>query len=163
MTERQPVEVVLRDLTEADIPTLFEVQLDETAQHLAAFVGAAARDEDAYLATFRRAIADSEIVSKVAEVDGGIVGSCAAFPMDGDLEITYWIRRDLWGRGIATAAVAALLDEVTARPIYARVVEDNLGSVRVLEHNGFVRVGSERAFAEARQATVTELTFVRAD
>jgi hypothetical protein len=60
---------------------------------------------------------------------------------------------------VATAAVAALLDEVTVRPIHARVAEDNLGSIRVLERNGFVLVGSEDSFAAARQATITELIF----
>ena len=60
---------------------------------------------------------------------------------------------------MAGAAVAQLLDEVAVRPIYGRTVEDNVGSVRVLERNGFVRVGSEDSFAPARQATVTELIF----
>ena len=74
-------------------------------------------------------------------------------------QVTYWIRKDWWGRGVATAAVAALVDEVTVRPIFGRVAEDNLGSVRVLERNGFVLVGSEESFADARQAIITELIF----
>jgi [ribosomal protein S5]-alanine N-acetyltransferase len=86
-----------------------------------------------------------------------------AYPVEGDMEVTYWIRRDWWGRGVATAAVAALLDEVTVRPFYGRVAEDNLGSVRVLERNGFVLVGSEDSFAAGRQATITELIFKLSD
>ncbi|MGW1117376.1 hypothetical protein ACWD5B_09735 [Streptomyces tanashiensis] len=65
--------------------------------------------------------------------------------------------------GVVASNIAALLDEVTERPIHARVVEGNPGSVRVLERNGFVRVGSEDSFAPARQATVTELIFKLAD
>ncbi|MNW52342.1 hypothetical protein D3C74_298580 [compost metagenome] len=149
--------VSLRTLREDDLPTLFEIQLDARAQHLAAFTDATAGDRDAYLAKFRRILADAAIVSRVVEVDGVVVGSAAVFPIEGDTEVTYWIQRDWWGRGVASAALAALLAEVPARPLQARVAEDNLGSLRVLERNGFVRVGSEDSFAPARDATITEL------
>jgi len=151
--------VSLRALRADDLPTLFEIQLDDTAQHLAAFTGKTARDRDAYLQKFRKILANNAIVTKVVEIGGEVVGSVAAFPVEGDTEVTYWIRKDWWGRGVATAAVAALLDEVTVRPLYGRVAEDNLGSVRVLERNGFVLVGSEESFADARQETITELIF----
>jgi ribosomal-protein-alanine N-acetyltransferase len=155
--------ITLRPAGEDDLPTLFEIQLDEEAQYLAAFVGEAARDREAYLDKYRKILANPEITTKVVEVDGEVVGSVAAFPMEGDIELTYWIRKDMWGRGVATAAVAALLEDVTVRPIHARVVEDNTGSARVLERNGFVRIGSEDAFAEARQAAVTEITYKLSD
>lgn len=161
MTDDASGKLSLRPLREDDLPTLFEIQLDDGARHLAAFVGEAARDQDAYLEKWRDPMTKPDIVTKVVEVDGDVVGSVGVFPMEGDLELTYWIRKDLWGRGVATAAVAALLREVTARPLHARVVEDNLGSIRVLERNGFVRVGSEDSFAEGRQATVTEVIYRR--
>jgi hypothetical protein len=82
----------LRALREDDLPTMFEIQLDDTAQR---------RDA---------------VIKKVVEIDGEVVGSEAAFPIEGDTEVTYWIRKDWWGRGVATAAVAALLEEVTVRP-----------------------------------------------
>jgi ribosomal-protein-alanine N-acetyltransferase len=151
--------VSLRALREDDLPMMFEIQLDDTAQQLAAFTDKTARDRDAYLQKFRRILADDAIVTRVVEVDGEAVGSVAAFPIEGDTEVTYWIRRDRWGRGVATAALAALLDEVTVRPVYGRIAEDNVGSALVLERNGFIRVGSEKAFAEARQTTITELVF----
>jgi RimJ/RimL family protein N-acetyltransferase len=49
------------------------------------------------------------------------------------------------------------------RPLHGRVAEENLGSVRVLERNGFVLVGSEDSFAGARQVTITELIFKVSD
>lgn len=157
MTDDVARRVSLRAAREDDLPTLFEIQLDDTAQHQAAFTDATARDRDAYLRKFRRILADDAIVSRVVEVDGEVVGSVAVFPIEGDTEVTYWIRRDWWGRGVATAALAALLQEVRTRPLQARVAEDNHGSRRVLERNGFVRIGSEESFATARDATVTEL------
>lgn len=157
MTDDVARRVSLRAAREDDLPTLFEIQLDDTAQHQAAFTDATARDRDAYLRKFLRILADDAIVSRVVEVDGEVVGSVAVFPIEGDTEVTYWIRRDWWGRGVATAALAALLQEVRTRPLQARVAEDNHGSRRVLERNGFVRIGSEESFATARDATVTEL------
>ena len=74
----------------------------------------------------------------------------------GTPEVTYWIRRDLWGRGIATAALAELLREVTVRPLFARAAADNAGSAKVLLRNGFTRVGEETPYAEARTAEITE-------
>ncbi|MBE7699735.1 GNAT family N-acetyltransferase [Oerskovia sp. Sa1BUA8] len=163
MTDDVARRVSLRAAREDDLPTLFEIQLDDTAQHQAAFTDATARDRDAYLEKFRRILADDTIVAKVVEIEGDVVGSVAVFPIEGDTEVTYWIRKDWWGRGVATAALAALLADVTERPLHARVVQDNLGSVRVLERNGFVRVGSEESFAPARGATVTELVLVLSD
>lgn len=163
MTDDVAGKVSLRVLREDDLPTLFEIQLDDTAQHLAAFTDRTARDRDAYLEKFRRILADDSIVMRVVEIEGHVVGSIAVFPVEGDTEVTYWIRKDLWGRGVATVALATLLADVTDRPLHARVVHDNLGSVRVLERNGFVRVGSEESFAPARGKTVTELLLVLPD
>ena len=157
MTDEATRRSRLRRMREDDLPVLFEIQRDATAQRQAAFTDATAGDRDAYLSKFRRILADDAIVSRVVEVDGVVVGSAAVFPIEGDTEVTYWIQRDWWGRGVASAALAALLAEVPTRPLQARVAEDNLGSLRVLERNGFVRVGSEDSFAPARDATITEL------
>ena len=48
------------------------------------------------------------------------------------------------GRGLASAALAELLTEITERPLFARVVPHNLGSLRVLEKSGFELIGEER-------------------
>ncbi|NEA42002.1 GNAT family N-acetyltransferase [Streptomyces sp. SID11385] len=144
-------------MREGDLPLLYEMQLDEEARRLAAFVSEETRDGAAFVAKHRKILADPAITFRGVEVAGELVGSAAVFPIEQDIELAYWVRRDLWGRGVATAAVAALLKEVTARPVHARVVADNPGSVRVLERNGFVRIGSEDSYADGRGATVTEL------
>jgi [ribosomal protein S5]-alanine N-acetyltransferase len=159
MADNVAGKISLRPLREDDLPTMFEIQLDDTAQRLAAFTDKTARDRDAYLEKFRKILADDAVITKVVEIDGEVVGSVATYSIEGDSEVTYWIRRDWWGRGVATAAVAALLKEVTVRPIRARVAEDNHGSIRVLKRNGFVLIGSEDSFSAARRATITELIF----
>ena len=92
-------------------------------------------------------------------LQGEVVGSVGAYAIEGDTEVTYWIRRDLWGRGLATAALAELLSLVTVRPVRARVAADNVGSTRVLLRNGFTRVGEETAYAEARGEEIKECIY----
>ena len=62
---------------------------------------------------------------------------------DGYRLVGYWIGKPFWGRGIATAALAAFLDEEPIRPMRARVSDRNRGSIRVLEKCGFRLVARE--------------------
>ena len=75
---------------------------------------------DSYLAKWRKIVANDEITKKVIVHEGKVVGSVGAFVVDGDTEVSYWIRRDLWGRGRAAAALAELLSVVTVRLLWAR-------------------------------------------
>lgn len=63
--------------------------------------------------------------------------------------IGYWVGERHCGRGIATAAVARCLDvafgELGLHRVEASVRTDNPASVRVLEHNGFSRIGLARS------------------
>jgi RimJ/RimL family protein N-acetyltransferase len=51
--------------------------------------------------------------------------------------VGYWIGRQFWRRGIASAAVAELLGQVKIRPLYAHVANHNICSKRILEKCGF--------------------------
>src|SRR5215218_9325330 len=51
----------------------------------------------------------------------------------GEREVTYWIGRSYWGKGIATDALTAFLAVERSRPLHARVASDNVASRRVLE------------------------------
>jgi len=74
----------------------------------------------------------------------------------GEREVTYWIGRSYWGRGIATSALRAFLTIDRSRPLHARVAHDNVASHRVLEKCGFRLVATERGFAEARSGEIEE-------
>jgi hypothetical protein len=45
----------------------------------------------------------------VIEIDGRVVGHIASFDLEGRREVTYWIGRENWGRGIATRALQEFL------------------------------------------------------
>ena len=52
--------------------------------------------------------------------------------------------REYWGKGIATRALTAFLEQVTTRPLYAHVAQHNLASIRVLEKCGFAVMGEDK-------------------
>ena len=79
--------------------------------------------------------------------------------MDNEAEITYWIDRKLWGKGVATTALKDFLKIEQSRPIFGRVAFDNYGSQKVLEKCGFVRIGKDKGFANARQAEIEEYIY----
>ena len=142
-----------------DLHTFFEFQLDEEANHLAAFTQKDPTDKAAYLEKYSKHLADPTINMQTIYVDGIIVGSIAKFIRHGDAGITYWIDKKYWGKGIATTALKALLKIEPERPIIAEAAFDNYGSQKVLEHCGFVKIGTDKGFANGRQAEIEEYIY----
>lgn len=138
---------------------LFQFQRDPEACHLAAFTSKDSAEKEAYFEKFTKLLNDPSVNNQTILLDETIVGSIAKFEIAGECEITYWIDRDYWGRGIATAALTEFLTIESTRPIFARVAFDNVGSQRVLEKCGFLRIGSDMGFANARQAEIEEFIY----
>jgi len=130
--------VRLRRVEPGDLSTLHRFQLDPESNTLAAVKP---RDRAAFDAHWRRVLADPEVIAMTVLAESEIVGSVSCFRSDGQDMVGYWIGREHWGRGIATRAVALLLEQVTARPLHARVARHNGASIRVLEKCGFRAAG----------------------
>lgn len=152
-------DVLLRDVTEGDLPIFFEQQRDPAANRMAAFTAKDPADRAAFMAKWAKILGDDSITKRTILFGGQVAGSISTFvaPWSGKLEVTYWIGREFWGKGIATKALAALLSAVKTRPLYSRVARDNIASLRVLEKCGFMIVGYERGFANARGEEVEEV------
>ena len=129
--------VHLREVHADDLDAFFEHQTDAEAVAMAAFP---ARDRQAFLAHWARVLDDPRNRTWTILVAGDVAGYIACFPQHDVLNVGYWLGRPFWGRGIATAALAQLLGEVPARPLFARVAEHNVGSRRVLEKCGFAQI-----------------------
>lgn len=155
----QHMQVTLKQTQQSDLAILFKFQLDEEAIYLAAFTPANPADKEAYLEKFSKLLNDPIINMRTIWVDGTIAGSIAKFEIGGEAEITYWIDRNLWGKGIATTALKHFLTIESARPIRGRVAFDNMGSQKVLEKCGFIKVGKDSGFANARQKEVEEFIY----
>ena len=131
-------EVRLRDVTEDDLPILFEHQMDPVANEMAAFP---ARDWDAFRAHWTRVLADDTAAKKTVLFEGDVAGNVVSFLRDGKREVGYWIGRSYWGKGIATRALSQFLGHVKDRPLYAVVAKHHVASIRVLEKCGFTIAG----------------------
>jgi len=151
--------IILKETVKDNLNTFFEFQLDEEAIHLAAFTAKDPTDKNAYLEKYGKHLADPTIHMRTIILDGVIVGSIAKFVMHNDAGITYWIDRKFWGQGIATKALSDFLKIEQSGPIYGRTAFDNFGSQRVLEKCGFVKIGTDRGFANARQAEIEEFIY----
>ncbi len=134
----------------------FEHQLDPEANRMAAFVAADPTDRAAFLVKWARILADDTVFTQTVEFDGRVVGHVSRFTQFGEPEVTYWIDREYWGMGLATAALTEFLKRDPTRPLYARAAVDNLGSLRVLDKCGFVAVGEDVGYAEGRGEEVEE-------
>lgn len=149
--------ITLRPLTEADLDAVFEQMRDPESVRMAAFIARDPDDRGLFDRHMHKLLADPTITVLAIVCGDELVGTVGAFVAEGDLEVTYWVDRAWWGRGIATRALALLLEDVTDRPVHGRVAADNLASRRVLEKAGFRAVGTEVAFAAARGAEIEEV------
>ncbi|MGN6617553.1 MAG: GNAT family N-acetyltransferase [Ilyomonas sp.] len=152
-------EIILRRAKISDLEFFFQYQLNKEANYLAAFTSKDPNDKEAYFEKYTKHLNDPTINTQTILVDKTIVGSIAKFEMEGRTEITYWIDRSFWGKGIATTALKKFLIIENTRPIYGRVAFDNFGSQKVLEKCGFVKVGADKGFANARQAEIEEFIY----
>jgi RimJ/RimL family protein N-acetyltransferase len=155
-------EVALRLIEDADLDALFDQMRDPEAVRMAAFTAKDPDDRGAFDTHMSKVRAAHDTTLRAVTLDGRLVGSISSFVMAGDTEITYWIDRAVWGRGVAGRALALLLDRVRVRPLHARAASDNLGSIRVLRRAGFTIIGTETAYAPARNAEIEE-TILRLD
>lgn len=149
--------ITLRPIKPEDIPLFYAMETDEASRQMAAFGPPGALDPATHAARWQRILADPTVLARSVLADGAVVGNVNKFIMFGEDTVAYWIARPHWGKGIATAALGLLLAQVPERPLYARAASDNLGSRRVLQKCGFVVIGEETNFAEARKANTPEV------
>lgn len=132
--------ILLHDVTESDLPILYEQQLDPEATAMAAFPS---RDRESFMAHSAKIMADESVIFKAIVFDGQVAGSMVSWIMEGEREVGYWLGREFWGKGIATRALAEYVEIVKTRPLVAHVAKHNVGSQRVLEKCGFKVIGED--------------------
>ena len=106
-------------------------------------------DAEEYL---RQRIAEPTRIMFCVDVGGEAIGGIGLHPGDDvnrlTAELGYWIAQPFWGRGIATAAVRAIVaygfEQQPLERIEAYVFANNPASARVLEKTGFTYEGRLR-------------------
>ena len=156
---KRKIEIKLKPTNQNDLETLFSFQLDKDANYLAAFTSKNPSDKDGYIEKWTKLLSDEKINIRTILLKKEIVGSIAKFEMEGNAEITYWIGKEFWGKGIASNALKKFLEIEKTRPIFGRIAFDNVGSKQVLENCGFSKIGIEQGFANARDKEIEEFIF----
>jgi RimJ/RimL family protein N-acetyltransferase len=151
-------EIQLRDTVEADLPVFYEQQCDPEAVRMAAFPS---RDRDAFMAHWLKIMTDDSVTLKTVLFEAEIAGNMVCFEQLGEREVGYWLGREFWGKGIATAALTQFLAEIQTRPLYAHVAKHNAASKRVLEKCGFQIVAEDKFFSKIFGEDMQEYVLMR--
>ena len=130
--------VAIRPVEDDDLPILYAHQTDPVAAAMAVFP---IRSPEAFFEHWATIRAIPTNTTRTVLVDDVVVGNIMSWVHDDEREVGYWIGREHWGRGYATQALRLLLAEIADRPVQAHIALHNVGSQRVVEHCGFVRVG----------------------
>ena len=122
-----------------DLPIFFVYQRDPDALFLS---GVAAREHDAFMRHWRGLLDNPRVLARAILVRGALAddvlaGNVLSFDHEGRREVGYWLGREFWGKGFASAALAEFLQLERARPLYAGVATHNAASFRVLQKCGF--------------------------
>jgi len=126
--------ILLRPVLETDLPILFEQQLDPETIAMSAYPS---KDRGDFMRHWEGILNNKATTARTLVYKEKIAGHIVCWKEKYEQQIGYWIGKQFWGRGIASAALAEFLLEVKIRPLYARVANHNLGSKRVLEKCGF--------------------------
>ncbi|MFZ1023215.1 MAG: GNAT family N-acetyltransferase [Thermoplasmata archaeon] len=153
-------ELVLREVSETDLPILVEFETNLEGRWMAAFGAKDPIDRETVLQHWRKLLRDDSAVVRTIVLEGKVAGYVLRAELLGKPCVAYWIGNEFWGKGVATRALREFLRQVELRPIYARVAKDNIASRRVLEKCGFTAYGEEHNYANARQMEIDELLFI---
>ncbi|MBY0547494.1 MAG: GNAT family N-acetyltransferase [Candidatus Obscuribacterales bacterium] len=149
--------IVLRDVVAADLDVFFQHRTDPIANHMAAFTAKDPFDKDAFVTHWERLLANELIIKKSVLLNDVLIGNVLKFERFALPEVSYWIAREHWGKGIATIALTQLISGIKLRPLYARAATDNVASFRVLQKCGFEIYGYETVYANARGTEIEEV------
>lgn len=151
--------IELRDLEDDDLDAVFDMMADAGALAMAAFTAADPTDRPAFDAWLARERSAPDVALFVITENGGFAGTAALFTVDDDREVTVWVARHAWGRGVATDAVRLLISREPIRPLFARVAEPNAAAIAVLTKTGFTEVSRQRSFAPGLDAEIDDVVF----
>ena len=129
--------ILLRNVLESDLSILFQQQLEPEAVAMSAYPS---KDKGEFMRHWEGILMNKAIIARTIIYKEKIAGHILCWKEKYEQRVGYWIGKEFWRRGIASAALTELLREVKVRPLYGQVANHNLASKRVLEENGFVRL-----------------------
>ena len=153
---------VLRELDLADSDDLFAFRSDPEVQRYNSAPMQDPAEASALIDELRAEYAAQQAVYWAVTLRGdsrvlGLMGLAAWEKYHCRAEIGYDLRRDQWGRGIATDAVRAILTfgftRLDLHRVEAQTIADNHASVRLLQRLGFQLEGVRREYSWEEDGT----------
>jgi len=97
------------------------------------------------------------VYAVVEQLSGKLIGHCGVRGLPcGRKEILYAFDENAWGKGYATEAARAVLQNHTMRPLIAVSYPENPNSINVIKKLGFRYVGQEEMFDRVLDSFVLE-------
>ncbi len=146
-------EILLRDVIEDDLPCFFRHQRDPEAVRMAAF---RPRDWEVFITHWKKILGDDSCITQAVIFKGRLAGNVVCWGDPDERKVGYWVGKEFWGKGVATAALSQFLQLVKTRPLFAYVAKHNVASLRVLQKNGFAVVGITEPHEEVSTDTPVE-------
>ena len=101
--------ITLREVDSSDLEASYEHQLDPEAIRMAAFVSKDPKDKIAFDAHWDKILNWSQNITRTIVAEGQVAGYISCYPDGEHMEVTYWLGRDFWGRGLGTQALNRML------------------------------------------------------
>lgn len=149
--------ITIREVESSDLETFYEHQLDPEAIRMAAFVCEDPKDKVAFDAHWDKILNSSQITKRTIVAEGQVAGHISCYPHGENIEVTYWLGREFWGRGLATQALNRMLHLVVDQPDFRQAGNgqhrlDKSGRNAVLESSEKTKI-SPMAEAKTRKNT----------
>ena len=127
---------------------------------MAAFTAKDPTNQEAFTAHWLRNLANETTINKTIVFDGQVAGSVASYEYEGRPEVTYWLGKEYWGKGIASQGLTQFLEYIETRPLYAHVAKHNIASRRVLEKCGFKVAAEDKFFSKIFGKEIEEYVLI---
>ena len=162
-------EVQLRELTEADIPLIAKLaNNDKIWQNLTDRFprNYTIKDAKEFLETIKQ---NEQKNTFAITFNNEFCGVISLVPQQDiykkSAELGYWIGEPFWGKGIVTKAIKIItkygFENLDIVRIFAKTFDFNIGSMRVLEKNGYIRESIEKKGAYKNGKIIDVHVFVK--
>lgn len=127
--------IILRQIVNTDLPILFQQQLEPEAVAMSAYPS---KDRGEFMRHWEGILKNKNVTARAILYKEKVAGHIICWK-EGKYEqrVGYWVGKEFWRRGIASAAMAEFLLLVKIRPLFAKVARHNIASQKVLQKNGF--------------------------
>jgi len=96
--------ITIREVESSDLETFYEHQLDPEEIRMAAFVGKDPKDKVAFDAHWDKILQSSQNITRTIVAAGQVAGHISCYLHGENVEVTYWLGTEFWGKRISDSS-----------------------------------------------------------